>query len=165
MSLGIIFHHISLLYFDNIQLSLSCVWLFTTQWTAAWQSSHSITNSWSSLKNMSINLVMPSNHLILCNPLLFLPSIFPSIRVFPNESVFHIKWPKYCSFRFSISPSNVYSELISFRIDWLDLVAVQGTLKSLQHHSSKASVLQHSPFFMFQLSHLYMTTWKNHSFD
>ena len=110
---------------------------------------------------MSIELVMPPNHLILCRPLLLLPSIFPSIRVFSNESVLHIRWPKYCSFSFSISPSNEYSGLISFRMNWLDLLAVQGTLKSLlQHHSSKASILQCSAFFMVQLSYLYMTTGK-----
>ena len=118
---------------------LICVRLFTTPWTAAHQASLSITNSWSSLKLMSIESVMPSNHVILCCPLLLLPSIFPSIRVFSNESVLHIRWPKYWSFSFSISPSNEYSGLISFRMDWLDLLAVQGTLKSLlQHHSSKA---------------------------
>ena len=111
-------------------------------------------------------LVMPSNHLILCRPLLLLPSIFPSIRVFSNESVFCIKWPKYWSFRFSTSPANEYSGLISFRMDWLDLLAVQRTLKSLlQHHSSKASIIQHLTFFMVQLSYLYMTTGKNHSLD
>ena len=105
---------------------------------------------------------MSSNHLVLCRPLLFLPSIFPNIRVFSNESALHIRWPKYWSFSFSISPSNEYSELISFRIDWLDLLAVQGTLKSLlQHHSSKASILQRSAFFIVQLSHLYMMTGKN----
>ena len=121
----------------------------------------SITNSWSSPKLMLIESVMPSNHLILCHPLLLLPSVFPSIRVFSNESVLHIRWPKYWSFKFSISPSNEYSGLISFRMDWLDLLAVQGTLKSLlQHHSLKASVLQHSAFFMVQLSHWYMTTGK-----
>ena len=110
---------------------------------------------------MSIDLVMPSNHLILCCPLLLLPSIFPSVRVFSNESVLHIRWPKYWSFSFSISPSNVYSGLIFFRIDWFDLLAVQGTLKSLlQHHSSKASILQHSAFFIVQLLHPYMTTGK-----
>ena len=110
---------------------------------------------------MSIELVMPSNHLILCHPFLLLPSIFPSIRVFSNESVLHIRWPKYWSFSFSISPSNEYSGLISFRMDWLDLLAVQGTLKSLlQHYSSKASILQCSAFFIVQLSHLYMTTGK-----
>ena len=110
---------------------------------------------------MSIESMMPSNHLILCHPFLLLPSVFPSIRVFSNESVLRIRWPKYWSFSFSISPSNEYSELISFRMDWLDLLAVQGTLKNhLQHHSSKASVLWHSTFFIFQLSHLYMTTGK-----
>ena len=110
---------------------------------------------------MSIELAMPSNLLVLCHPLILLPSIFPSIRVFSNESVLHIRWPKYRSFSFSISPSNEYSGLISFRIDWFDLLAVQGTLKSLlQHHHSKASILQHSAFFMVQLSHLYMTTGK-----
>ena len=129
--------------------------------TAALQVSLSITNSWSLLKLMSIELVMPSNHLILCRPLLFPPSIFPSTRVFSNESVLHIRWPKYWNFSFSISPSNEYQGLISFRLDWLDLLAVQGTLKSLlQHHSSKASVLQHPAFFMIQLSHPYMTTGK-----
>ena len=129
--------------------------------TAALQVFLSITNSWSLLKLMSIELVMPSNHLILCRPLLFPPSIFPSTRVFSNESVLHIRWPKYWNFSFSISPSNEYRGLISFRLDWLDLLAVQGTLKSLlQHHSSKASVLQHPAFFMIQLSHPYMTTGK-----
>ena len=119
------------------------------------------TISWSLLKLMSIELAMPSNLLVLCHPLILLPSIFPSIRVFSNESVLHIRWPKYRSFSFSISPSNEYSGLISFRIDWFDLLAVQGTLKSLlQHHHSKASILQHSAFFMVQLSHLYMTTGK-----
>ena len=121
----------------------------------------SITNSRSLLKLMSIELLMPSNHLILCHPLLLLPSIFPSIRVFSSESVFPIRWPKYWSFSFSISPSNQHSGLISFRMDWLDLLAVQGTLKSLlQHCSSKASILQCSAFFMVQLSHPYMTTGK-----
>ena len=123
-------------------------------WTAAFQASLSITNSQSLLKLMSIELVMPSNHLILYNPLLFLPSILPRIRVFSNESVFHIRWPKYWSFSFSISSSSEYSGLISFRMDWLDLLAVQRTLKSLlQHHSSKASILQRSGFFIVQLSH------------
>ena len=146
--------------FSSVQ-SLSCVQLFATPWIAACQASLSITNSRSLLKLLSIELVMPSNHLILCHPLLLLPSIFPSIRVFPNESVLSIRWPKYWSFSFSISPSDEYSGLISFRIDWLDLLAVQGTLKSLlQHHSSKASVLRHSAFFMVQLSHPYMTTGK-----
>ena len=124
-------------------------------------STESITNSWSLSKLMSIELVMPSNHLILCRPLLLLPSIFPSIRVFSNESVLHMSWPKYWSFSFSISPSNEHPGLISFRMDWLDLLAVQGTLKSLlQHHSSKASVLWCSALFLVQLSHPYMTTGK-----
>ena len=127
-------------------------------WTAVHQASLSITNSWSLLKLMSIVSVMPSNHLILCHPLLLLPSIFPSIRVFSNESVLHIRWPKYWSVSFSISPSNEYSGLISFRMDWLDLLAAQGTLKSLlQYHSSKASILQCSAFFIVQHSHDY---WK-----
>ena len=118
------------------------------------------------LRLMSIESVMPSNHLILCHPLLLLPSIFPSIRVFSNESALHIRWLEYWSFSFSISLSNEYSGLISFGTDWLDLLAVQGTLRSLlQHHSSKASVLWHSAFFMVQLSHPCMTTWKNHNFD
>ena len=141
--------------------SLSHVQLFMTSWTAACQASLSITNSKILLKLMSIESVMPSNHLILCRPLLFLPSIFPSIRVFSNESVLRIRWPKYWSFSFSISPSNEYSGLISFRMDWLDLLAVQGTLKSLlQHHSSKVSILQCSAFFIVHLSHPYMTTGK-----
>ena len=141
--------------------SLSCVWLFATPWTEARQASLSITNSQSLLKLMSVELVMPSNHLILCHPLLFPPSIFPSIRVFSNESVLPIRWPKYWSFSFSSSPSNEYSGLISFRMDWLELLAVQGTLKSLlQHHSLKASVLPHSAFFIVQLSLPYMTTGK-----
>ena len=146
----------------SVQL-LSCVRLFATPWTAACQASLSITNSQSLLRLMSIELVMPHNHLILCHPLLLLPLIFPSIRVFFNESVLGIRWPKYWSFSFSISPSNEfeYSGLISFRVDWLDLLAVQGTLKSLlQHHSSKASILLPSAFFMVQLSHPYMTTGK-----
>ena len=135
--------------------------LFETTWTAACQASLSITNSQSSLKLMSIELVMPSNHLILRHPLFLPPSVFPSIRVFSSESVLHTRWPKYWSFSFSISPSNEYSGLISFRMDWLDLLAVQGTLKSLlPHHRSKASVLQHSAFFIVQLSHPYMTTGK-----
>ena len=143
---------------SSVQL-LSCVQLFATPWTAAHKASLSITNSWSLLKLVSIESVMPSNHLILCHPLLLLPSIFPSIRVFSNESVLHIRWPKYWSF--SISPSNEYSGLISFRMVWLDLLAVQGTLKSLlQHHSSQASVLRDSDFFIVQLSHPYMTTGK-----
>ena len=132
-----------------------------TPWTAACQVSLSITNSWSLLKLMSIELVMPSNHLILCHPLLLAPSIPPSIRVFFNESVFCIRCPKYWSFSFNISPSSEYSGLISFRMDWLDLLAVQGILKSLlQHHSSKAPILQCSAFFIVQLSHLYMTIGK-----
>ena len=134
---------------SNSVQSLSRVRFFVTPWTAAHQASLSITNSQSLLELSSIESVMPSNHLILCCPLLFPPSIFPSIRVFPNESVLHIRWPKYWSFSFSISPSNEYSGLISFRTDKLDLLAVQGTLKSLlQHHSSKASVLRCSAFFM-----------------
>ena len=141
---------------------LSHVQLFVTPWTAAHQSSLSLTISQSLLKLTFIESVMPSNHLILCCPLLLLSSIFPSIRVFSNELAFYIRWPKYWSFRFSISPSNEYSGLISITIDWLDLLAVQGTLKSLlQHHSSKASVLQYSAFFMVQLSRPFMTTdWK-----
>ena len=141
--------------------SLRCVQLSATPWTAACQASLSIASSWSLLKLMSIELVMPSNHLILCHPFRLLPSIFPSIRVFSNESVLHIRWPKYWSFSFSMSPSNEYSGLIYFRIDWWDLLAVQGTLESLlQHHSSKASILRHSAFFIVQLSHPYMTTGK-----
>ena len=141
--------------------SLGRVRLFATPWTAARQASLSITSSQSLLKLMSIESVMPSNHLFLCRPLLLLPSIFPSFGVFSNESVLHIRWPKYWSFSFSISPSNEYSGLISFRMDWLDLLAVQGTLKSLlQHHSSKASIHRRSAFFVVQLSHPYMTTGK-----
>ena len=132
-----------------------------TPWTAALQASLSNTSSQNSLKLMSIESMMPSNHLILCYPLLLLPSIFPSIRVFSSESVLHIRWLKYWSFSFSISPSNEYSGLVSFRMDWFDLLAVQGTLKSLlQHYSSKASILRHSAFFTVQLSHPYMTTAK-----
>ena len=146
--------------FSSVQ-SLSCAQLFATPWTAARWASLSITNSRSLLRLMSIESVMPSNHPILCRPLLLLPSIFPSIRVFFKESVLHIRWPKYWSFSFNISPSNEYSGLISFRMDWLDLLAVQGTLKSLlQHLSSKASILQRSAFFIVQLSHPYMTTGK-----
>ena len=146
--------------FRSVQL-LCRVQLFATPWTAARQASLSITNSWSLLKLMSIESVMPTNHLILCHPLLPLPSIFPSIRVFSSESVLHMRWPKFWSFSFSISPSNEYSGLISFRIAWLDLLAVQGTLKSLlQHLSSKASILQCLDFFIVQLSHPYMTTGK-----
>ena len=132
-----------------------------TPWTATRQASLSITDSRSLLKLMSIELVMPSNHLILCQSLLLLPSIFPIIKVFSNESILCIRWPKYWSFSFSINPSNEYSGLISFRIDWFHLLAIQGTLKSLQpHHSSKTSILQHSYFFRVQLSHPYMTTGK-----
>ena len=159
-------------------LSLSHVRLFVTPWTAACQASLSITNSRSLFKLMSIASVMPSNHLILCRCLLLLPSVFPSLRVAWNESVHRIRWPKYWSFSFSMSPSNECSGLISFRIDWLDLLAVQGTLKSLlQHHSSKALILWRSAFFIVQLSHSYMTPgktialtrqtfvdyWKNHA--
>ena len=132
-----------------------------TRWTAARQASLSITSSWSLLKLMSIKSVMPFNHLILCRPLLLPPSIFPSIRVFSKVSVLHIRWPKYWSFNLNISPSNEHSGLISFRMDLLDLLAVQESLKSLlQHHSSKASILLHSAFFVVQLSHPYMTTGK-----
>ena len=146
--------------FSSVQ-SLSRVRLFMTPWTAAHQASLSITISWSLLKLMSIESVMPSNLLILCCPLLLPPSIFPSIRVFSNKSVIGIRWPKYWSFSFSISPSSKYSGLISFRIYWLDLLAVQGILKSLlQHHSSKASILWCSAFFMVQFSHPYMITGK-----
>ena len=141
--------------------SLSCVQLFATPCTAASQASLSFTSSQSRLKLMSIELMMPSNHLVLCCPLLLLPSIFPSIRVFFDESALHIRWSKYWSFSFSISPSNEYTGSISFRIDWFDLPAVQETLKSLSHHNSlKASILWHSAFFMVQLSHLYMTIGK-----
>ena len=144
--------------FRSVQL-LSCVRLFATPWIAARQASLSITNSRSPPKPMSIKSVMPSNHLILCHPLLLLPSIFPSIRVFSNELALRIRWPKYWNFSFNISPSNEHPGLISFRMDWLDLLAVQGTLKSLlQHHSSKASILWHSAFFLVQLSCLWVTT-------
>ena len=150
--------------FSSDQL-LSRVWRFGTPWTAARQASLSITNSWSFLKLMSIQSVMPSSHLILCRPLLLSPSIFPSIRVFSNESVLRIRWPKYWSFSFIISPSSEYSGLIAFRMYWLDLLAVQGTLKSLlQYYSSKASILSCSAFFIVQLSHSYVTTGKT-SFD
>ena len=151
---------IFILQISSVQ-SLSHVRLFVTPWTAARQASLSITNSWSLHKLMSIELVMPTNHLILSRPLLLLPSIFPSIRVFSNELVLHTTWPKYWTFSFSISPSNEYSGPISFGMDWLDLFAVQGTLKCpLQHHSSKASILPCSAFFIIQLSHPYMTTGK-----
>ena len=146
--------------FSSVQ-SLSCVWLFAVPWTAARQASLSITNSQSLPKLMSIKSVMPSSHLILCCPLLLLSPIPPSIRVFSNESAFHIRWPKYWSFSFNISPSNEHPGLMSFRMDLLDLLAVQGTLKSLlQHYSSKASILRSSAFFTVQLSHPYMTTGK-----
>ena len=145
---------------SSVQL-LSRVRLFATPWTAACQASLSITNSRSLLKLMSIESVMPSNHLILCHPLLLPPSICPNIKVFSSESVLRIRWPKHWSFSFSISPSNEYSGLISFRMDWLDLLTVQGTLESLlQHYSSKASILRCSAFFIVQLSHPYMTTGK-----
>ena len=141
--------------------SLSRVWLFATLWITACQASLSITNSWSLLKLMSIKSVMPSSHLILCRPLLLLPPIPPSIRVFSNESTPHMRWPKYRRFSFSISPSNDHPGLISFRMDWLNLLAVQETFKSLlQHHSSKPSILWRSAFFIVQLSHPYMTTGK-----
>ena len=146
--------------FSSVQ-SLSHDWLFVIPWTAAHQASLSITNSQNLPKPMSVESVMPSNHLILCRPLLILRSIFPSIRVFSNESALRMRWPKYCSFSFNISPSNEHPGLISLRMDWLDLLAVQGTLKSLfQHHSSKASILRCSALFIVQLSHPYMTTGK-----
>ena len=149
-----------LLQFSSVQ-SLSYVRLFATPWIAAHQASLSITNSQSSLRLTSIKSVMPSSHLILYHPLLLLPPIPPSIRVFSNESALRMRWPKYWSFSFSIIPSKEHPGLISFRMDWLDLFAVQGTLKSLlQHHSSKASILRRSAFFTVQLSHLYMTTGK-----
>ena len=156
----IVLHNSSIFSFlRSLVQSLSCVQIFVTPWTAAHQASLSTTNSQSLLKLIPIESVMPSNHLILCHPLLLLPSIFASMRVFSSEWVICIRWPKYWSF--SISSSNEYSGLISFRMDWLDLLAVQGTLKSLQHHNSKASVLWHSAFFMVQFSHPYMTTGKN----
>ena len=164
-------------HFRSVQ-SLSHVWLFESPWTAAHQDSFSITNSWSLLKFISIESVIPSNHLIHCHPLLLLPSIFPSIRIFLNESALCNRWPKYQSFSFNISPSNEYSGLIYLRMDWLGLLAVEGTLKSVfQHHSSKASILWHSAFFIFHLSHPYITLtsihtfssihpyWKKHSLD
>ena len=146
---------------SSVQL-LSCVWLLATPWTAAHQASLSFTNSWSLLKLMSVESGMPYNHLILCCPLLLLPSTFCSVRVFSNESVLPTRCPKYCSCSFSINPSNEYSGLTSFRIDWFDLLAGQGILKRLlQHHSRKASVLQGLAFFVVQLSHPYMTAGKN----
>ena len=151
--------------FSSVQ-SLTHVRLFMTPWTTACQALLSITNSLSLLKLMSIERVMPSNHLILCPPLLLPPSIFPSIRVFSNESVLHIRWPKCWSFSFSISPSNEYSGLISFSMEWLDLLAVQGTLRSLlQHHYSKASILQRSAFLNSPTLTSIHDYWKNHSFD
>ena len=158
-------YHLTPDQFSSVQL-LSRVQLFAVSSTAAHQASLSITDSWSSPKLISIESVMPSNHLILCRLLLLPPSIFPSIRGFSSESVLRIRWPKYWSFHFSISPSNEYSGLIPFRMDWLDLLAIQGTLKCLlQHRSLKASILQYSAFFIVQLSHLYMTTGKKNSFD
>ena len=156
-------HHYELIWhhcFSSVP-SLSRVWFFVTPWTPAHQALLAITNSQSSPKPTSIELVMSSNHLILCRPLLLLPSIFPSIRVFSNESALHIRWPKYWSSSFSISPTNEHPGLVSYRMNWLDLLAVQGTLKSLfQHYSSKASIFQCSAFFTVQLSHPYMTTEK-----
>ena len=147
------------------EYQFSRVWLFATPWTTA-QASLSITNSCSLPKLMSIESEMRSNHFILCRLLLLLLSLFPSIRVFSNESALRIRWPKYWSFSFDISPSNEYSGVISFTMNWLDLLAVQGTLRSLlQHYSSKASILWHSAFFTVQISHPYMTYWKNHSLD
>ena len=152
--------YFNIVSFSSVQ-SLSRVRLFATPWIAACQASLSITNSWSSLRLTSIESVMPSSHLILYRPLPLLPPIPPSIRVFSNELTLHMRWPKYWSFSFSIIPSKEIPGLISFRMDWLDLLVVQGTLKSLfQHHSSKASILQHSAFFTVQLSHPYMTTGK-----
>ena len=156
--------HLILISLSLVQF-LSYVRLFATPLTTARQASVSITNTQSLLKLMPIKSVMPSNHLILCCLLFLLLPIFRSLRVFPNESVLCIRWPKYWSFSFSISPSNEYSRLISFRIEWFYFLSVQGTLKSLlKHHSSKASVLRHSAFFMFQLSHSYMTTGKTMAF-
>ena len=150
---------------SSIQL-LSHVWLFATPWTAACQASLPITNSRSLPKPMSIVSVMPSNHLIFCHPLLLLPSIFPSIRVFSNESALPMRWPKYWSFSFNISPSNEHPGLISFKMGWMDLFAVQGTLKSLlRHHSSKASILQCSAFFILLTLTSIHGYWKDHSFD
>ena len=167
LSTAVLLHFLtcwSLLSFILVQL-LSCVQLFATPWTGALQASLYITISQRPLTFMSIESVMPPNHLILCHPLLVLPLIFPSTSVFSNESVLHIRWPKDWSFSFRISPSDEYSGLISFRMDWLDLLAFQGTLKSLlQHHISKASILQCSPFFIVQLSYPYMTTGKTTAF-
>ena len=160
------FLYVSIIYSSSccvivVVQSISHVQLFATPWTAAPQTSLTFAISQSLLKLMSIELMMPSNHLILCRPLLFLPSVFPSTTVFSNESAFHTRWSKYWSFSFNISSSNEYLGLISFRIDWFDFLAVQGALKSLlQHHSSKASILRRSAFFIVQLSHPYMTTGK-----
>ena len=153
-------------YFFSSTQSLSHVWLFATPWTAAHQASLSISSAQILFKLMFVEPVMPSNHLILYCPFLLPPSIFPSIRVFSNESVLRIRWPKYWNYSFSINPSNKYSGLISFSMDWLDALAVQGILKSLlQHHSSKASIIWCSAFFIVQLSHPYMTIGKNYNFD
>ena len=154
-----------MLIIQSVQFSCSVMSDSATPWTAARQASLSTTSSWSLLKLMSIGSVMPSNHLILCHPHLLLPSVFPSIRVFSNESVLCIRWPRFWSFSFSISPSHEYLGLISFRMNWLDLLAVQGSLKSLlQHHSSKAPILRCSAFFMVQFSHPYMTIGKTIAF-
>ena len=156
----LIFICVLIMFLSSVQ-PLICVRLFATPWTTARKASLSITNSRSLPKLMSIESVMPSNHFILCRPLFLSQSIFPSIRVFSNESALHIRWPKYWSFSFNISPSNEHPGPISLRMDWLDLLAVQGTLKSfIQHHSSKASILRCSAFFIVQLSHPYMTTGK-----
>ena len=162
--MGLLCYHFHLSPYQSSSVrSLSRVRLFVTPWTAVCQASLSITSFWSLLKLMSIESVMPSNHLILCHPFLLLPSIFPSIRVFSNESVLHIRWPKYWSFSFSISPSNENSGLISFRMDWLGLLAVQGVFKCLLHaHSLKTSILWCSAFFIIQLSHPLHDDWKNH---
>ena len=157
---------ISCLQIENVKSkccfvqSLSCVQLFVTLWTAAPQAPLSSTISWSLIKLMLIESVMPSNYPILCHPLLLSPSVFPAVRVFSSESTLCIRWPKYWSFSFNINPSNEYSGLISFRIDWYDFLTVQGTLKSLLQHNSEISILRCSDFFMVQLSYLYMTTGK-----
>ena len=168
MSLASLHIVITLLVKQNVVVhSLSHIWLFVTPWTTACQPSLPFTIFWSLLKLMLIGFMIPSNHLILCHPLLLLPSTFPSIRVFSNESPLQIRWLRYWSFSFSfsISPPNEYSGLISFRIAWFNLLAVQGTLKSLLNISLKAPILRHSVFFMIQLSYLYMATGKRHSFD
>ena len=154
------------IYFCSVQFSCSIVSNTETPWITVCQASLSITNTWSSLKRMSIELVMPSSYLILCCSPLLLPPVLPDIRVFSNESTLRMREPKYWSFSFSISPSNEHPGLISFRMDWLDLLAVQGTLKSLlQHHSAKASILRRSAFFIVQLSQPYVSTWEDHSLD